>query len=368
MPKYALRYAPLFILALLLIPVNIYLTAGRIQPYSASAPSYYQFSSPFRPGTALYSVAQLSSSDAWAVGGSFALQCEAQDKTRCLAVPVSGSILHYSDNAWVVAGNAQEPLLSVSLDSSHDGWAVGYLGTLVHYDGNNWSTVSGPAHFNQSLFGVAMLSPSDGWAVGNSGSILHYNGKQWTSIASPTQFDLRSIAMPSPQEGWAVGVNGTILHYHNGTWQDNSSPIKNTLNNVAMLSIAEGWAVGEQGSILHYRAEDGSWKQVSSNPKLDQSTNLYGVAMSSVRSGWIIGEQQFLTYTSEAWTVPDTLPTTSVKAPDINFYTLNLYSVTLAPTGEGWAVGSTGNNNGGSGIIVILHYQGGTWSVSLNAS
>ena len=363
MPKYALRYAPLFILALLLIPVDIYFTTGTKQ-YPVS--SYDQLSSPFRPGTALYGVAQLSPGEAWAVGGSFAAQCEAQNKTHCLAVPTGGTILHYSQNAWAVAGNAQEPLLSMSLDSPHDGWAVGYLGTLVHYDGNNWSTVPGPAHFNQSLYGIAMLSPSDGWAVGNSGSILHYDGRQWTPVPSPTAFDLRSIAMPSAQEGWAVGVNGTILHYLNGTWQSSNSSTRNTLNNVSMLSPDEGWAVGEQNTILHYRAEDGIWEPVVSNPHLDRLANLYGVSMSSVRSGWIIGEQRFLTYQSEAWTIVDKLPTISVKDSNVDFSTLNLYSIALSRAGEGWAVGST--SIAGSGIIVILHYQGGTWSVSLNGS
>jgi hypothetical protein len=305
----------------------------------------------------------------------------------------------------VISKCLREPLLGVSLDAPRDGWAVGYLGTFVHYDGNTWSTIPGPAHFNQSLFGIAMLSPMDGWAVGNSGSILHYNGRQWLPVSSPTQFDLRSIAMPSPQEGWAVGVNGTILHYQNGSWRVSRSPTRNTLNNISMLSPDEGWAVGEQDTILHYRAEDGVWEQVYSagraegiggraegiggraqgiggraqgiaptmdgpgaRPAVDPSARLYGVAMSSIRSGWVIGEHQLLTYNSEVWSVPGNLPTFAIKAQSsvVSFDELNLYSIALSHTGEGWAVGST--DTYGSDVIIILHQQSGAWSASLIVS
>ena len=298
MLKYALRYSPLLILALILVPWRIY-TAEHVQQ---SPDLSNQKTSPFQPGSALFSVVMLSPNDVWAAGGSFNALCDAQTKTRCAVAPSIGTILHYSNNTWAVAGNAAQPLLGISLDSPGDGWAVGYSGTFVHYDGRTWSAIPGPPHFNQSVYGVAMLSPSNGWAVGNSGSILHYNGRQWTLVSSPVTFDLRAIAMPSSQEGWAVGVNGTILHYQNGTWSIVHSPTRSTLNSIEMLSTSEGWAVGEQGTILHYRAEDGNWETVYRDPSIDQSANLHGVAMNSVRSGWITGEQHLLTYSSEVWT------------------------------------------------------------------
>src|SRR5436309_8673526 len=223
--KYALRYAPLLILALLLIPLRVY-TAGKGQPNPALL-QHDQGLSPFSPGPALYSVTMLPSGEVWAVGGSFIGKCNAQNATRCFPTPASGIILHYSDSVWVpanVTDPLRAPLLSVSLDSPHDGWAVGWAGTLVHYHSNTWSIAPDSAKFKQNLLGVTMLSPSDGWAVGYSGTILHYDGKRWTRVPSLTTVDLRSIAMPSPQEGWAVGDSGTILHYHNGTWSLASSP------------------------------------------------------------------------------------------------------------------------------------------------
>jgi photosystem II stability/assembly factor-like uncharacterized protein len=360
--KYTLRYAPLLVLALFLIPWRIYTAENAGQ----NLPSPSQVSQLSGSGAALRGVAILSANDVWAVGGTFATQCNAETKTGCSATPISGTILHYSNNAWAVADSAAQPLFSISLDLPSDGWAVGYTGTFVHYDGLTWTAIAGPAGFNQNLFGVDMLSPSNGWAVGNSGSILHYDGRQWTLVSSPVTLDLRAISMPSPQDGWAVGVNGTILHYQNGAWGVAHSPTRNTLNSVSMLSTTEGWAVGEQGTILHYRAEDGNWEGVYRNPSSNQFANLYGVAMNSVRSGWIVGEQQFLTYSEEVWLTRNIaihISSNNAQISGKSLVSLNLYAIAMSRGGEGWAVG--GANSGGLNAIVILHYAGGTWSVSL---
>lgn len=372
--KYALRYAPLLILALLLIPLRIFMVgsvhqAGKALQYAAFPP--YPASSSFNHYTAFYGVTMLSSGDTWAVGGSFSAKPDESRTARPL-LPSSGMILHYASNTWVAANITQPlrvPLLSVSLDSPQDGWAVGLNGTFVHYNGNEWSIVPGPANFNRNLLGVIMLSASDGWAVGYSGSILHYNGKQWTQVPSPTTVDLRSIAMPSAQEGWAVGDSGTILRYHAGTWSIiRPSPTSSTLNRVSMLSTNEGWVVGRQGTVLHYR--DGTWESVHPaayyrSPSTYQSVELFDVVMNSIHSGWIAGGQHFLTYSSEAWIEQGNV-VNSIKgqSPGMTLNSFNMYAIAMSPTGKGWAVGglySYKSDNEG----VILHYQSGKWDISL---
>ena len=215
-----------------------------------------------------------------------------------------------------------------------------------------------------------MLSPSDGWAVGYSGSILHYDGKQWKQVQSPTRVDLHSVAMPSPQEGWAVGDSGTILHYRHGAWSlVTPAPTGNTLNSVSMLSSSEGWAVGTHGTILHYR--DGTWENVHPanyyrNSSVYQSVTFFGIAMNSIRSGWITGgDQRLLTYSSEAWIEPDNRISFSGngKAPQTTLNDLSLYAIAVSPSGEGWAVGSMNSYNKIDNTIAILHYQDGKWNV-----
>jgi len=54
-----------------------------------------------------------------------------------------------------------------------DGWAVGYHGLRMHYDGSNWQQVDVPT-LNNTLNAIQMWSASQGWAVGESGTILRY--------------------------------------------------------------------------------------------------------------------------------------------------------------------------------------------------
>jgi hypothetical protein len=326
--------------------------------------------SPGGISSALYSIAALPDGEAWAVGGSFSAQPASSGTPQGFPVPSSGIILHYSNNTWTparIAGQLQLPLLSVSLDSPHDGWAVGWTGTLVHYDGYAWSTSPGPENLMQSLLGVVMLSSTNGWAVGNSGTILHYGGRRWTLVSSPTKVDLHSVAFPSSAEGWAVGVGGTILHYHQGAWNVVSpSPAGSTLNSVSMLSTDEGWAVGNQNTILHYR--DGTWESVHTSsyyqhPLNSQALIFSGIAMYSIRSGWIVGGTHLLTYSSEAWMEP-----TRTIEPSDALNNLRLFSITMSPTGEGWAVGSINGYNTmpHRPAGVILHYEAGKWVISLD--
>lgn len=49
-----------------------------------------------------------------------------------------------------------------------------------------------------------MLSHDDGWAVGKLGTIIHWDGRSWNNVTSPTTWDLKSVYMTNAAEGWAV--------------------------------------------------------------------------------------------------------------------------------------------------------------------
>jgi photosystem II stability/assembly factor-like uncharacterized protein len=368
MLKYALRYAPLLILALLLVSLRFYMEGNA--GYSGQGKQNPAFLPRSALSLVLYSIVAQPDGDIWAVGGSFSTQPATPGTSGNFPVPSRGIILHYSNNGWSavrVAGQLRLPLLSVSLDSPEDGWAVGWAGTLVHYDGYEWSTRPGLANSNQNLLGVAMLSPTDGWAVGYSGTILHYDGKQWMQVPGPTTVDLHGVAFSSPEEGWAVGDSGTLLHYRNGMWSIVSpAPVSSTLNSLIMLSTNEGWAVGNQGTILHYR--DGIWENVHpasyyQNPTSYPLMDFSGVAMSSIRSGWIAGGQHLLTYSSETWVEPGNVMHSLNEAYPIS--NLSLDAVALSSTGEIWVVGTIANDDPKtySSIGVILHYHTSRWDV-----
>jgi hypothetical protein len=341
MRRYALRYLTLIILFLILLPLHNYLPSWSIKSNETSninvmPQNNLEISpSPFTPGSALYGIAMPSPQEAWAVGGTFKLVSELHDQR---VLPASGLILHYQNGSWLAGASFDEPLLSVSMSSSQDGWAVGYAGQLAHYNGQTWQASQAPT--NAILCSIVMLSVDDGWATGFGGMILHFHDHQWQVVPSPTSADLLSLKMVSAQDGWIVGSNGTILHYSQGQWKTFNSPTDQTLNDVSLLSAHEGWAVGDQGTILHYR--DGVWSLVQwlPGPGYGEET-LLNVAVTSEQTGWIVGKQVMLTYNQEIW---------QVQTPAEAYQTW--YALVMNTPDNGWAVGS---NNG------IYHYQSGIW-------
>jgi photosystem II stability/assembly factor-like uncharacterized protein len=343
MYRYAIRYVPLLLLALLLILMHVLPwlksnTSGSSGPQSG-------FASPWSALT-LYGVALTSAQEGWAVGGTFVSTLLPNGSVQHVQ-PESGTILHYHNGSWVADATLQAPLLSISMPVANDGWAVGYAGQLAHYNGQSWQSLHAP--INAVLHGVSMLSSQDGWAVGFGGVILHWQGQRWLPVASPTREDLLSVSMVSGQEGWAVGAYGTILHYSGGVWQMSSSPTGNTLNSVFTLSAQEAWTVGEQGTILHYR--DGTWETVqwtsTPNPNYPSpgfnAKSLRAIVMTSEHAGWIVGDGYLLHYDHEVW--EDQSSTYSGFSAD---------AIALSSPTEGWTVDSDQG---------IYHYQGGQWQL-----
>ncbi|GHO85672.1 WD40/YVTN/BNR-like repeat-containing protein [Dictyobacter formicarum] len=340
MRRYALRFLPLLVLALLLLLVRSYLNQSSSYTGPSQTPQMPLAYSPFEIGPALYGVAMVSSQDVWAVGGSFKAVSNQRNTLR-MVVPEQGQILHYQDDSWVAYASFPVPLLAISMSSAHDGWAVGYAGQLAHFDGHNWQAER--ASTSATLCSVVMLSEQEGWASGYGGTILHYHDHHWQVVASPTNNDVLSLKMLSTQEGWAVGENGTILHYSQGIWRNFASPTSHTLNDLSMLSADEGWAVGNQGIILHYR--QGIWSPVQMSSPGNDTPALLGVVMNTVHSGWIIGKQSMLTYDREVWQFP---------SASLDGVPPALYALAMHTPNEGWAVGERN---------VIYHYQSGHWKI-----
>jgi len=136
------------------------------------------------------------------------------------AITNSGTFHHYTKGSWIVAQRAKVTsayLSQVSMVSVNDGWvAAGGKDKLYHYDGTSWRPVATP--IDQPLSSIHMIDSSDGWSVGAKGTILHYDGTSWQQQPSPTNKDLNAVKMVSANEGWAVGDAGTMLHYWDGVW------------------------------------------------------------------------------------------------------------------------------------------------------
>ena len=194
------------------------------------------------PGTnALLSVAQVSNSDAWAVG-------------------VAGIILHWNGSEWTeTTSPTSKTLTSVAMASATDGWAVGGFdgAVMLHWDGGAWHEVSIPT--TAELSAVLMVSPSDGWIVGESGTISSAGtavGCGWTV----QRLSLCGLSKVSPTDIWAAGYGGAIVHFDGSKWTQVASPV-NTLQSISMVSDTDGWAVGGGGTIIHW--DGNTWTEIA---------------------------------------------------------------------------------------------------------
>jgi len=124
------------------------------------------------------------------------------------AVGLDG-ILHFDGIIWDKMRS--RVLHNVWGSSSSDVFAVGPRGTILHYDGNDWNSMS--SNTTENLYGVWGSSSSDIFAVGSEGTILHYDGNIWNSMTSNTTKTLYSIWGSSYSDVFAVGSDGTILRY-----------------------------------------------------------------------------------------------------------------------------------------------------------
>ena len=81
---------------------------------------------------------------------------------------------------------------------------------IVSPDGWGWQN---PFPQGNGLLGAWGSSLSDVFAVGYGGTVLHYNGSAWGPMASGTTNQLLGVWGSSPSDVFAVGNWGTILHY-----------------------------------------------------------------------------------------------------------------------------------------------------------
>ncbi|MDY6835720.1 MAG: hypothetical protein SVY53_13060, partial [Chloroflexota bacterium] len=181
----------------------------------------------------LYGVWGSSSTDVFAVGGD-------------------GTILHYDGSDWSGMTSPTSRWFSgVWGSSSTDVFAVGGDGTILHYDGSDWSGMtSGTSDW---LYGVWGSSSTDVFAVGDFGTILHYDGGAWSGMTRPTSRWFSGVWGSSASDVFAMGSDGTILHYDGSDWSGMTSGTSDWLEGVWGSSSSDVFAVGSGGTILHYR-------------------------------------------------------------------------------------------------------------------
>ena len=89
-----------------------------------------------------------------------------------------------------------------------------------------------PLPQGNTFHGIWGSSPSNVFAVGKVGTILHYNGSTWSPIPTGTTKTLTGVWGSSASNVFVVGGNGKILHYNGSNWSPMASGTTTTLNGI----------------------------------------------------------------------------------------------------------------------------------------
>jgi hypothetical protein len=192
-----------------------------------------------RDGT-LKSVAALSETDAWAVGGIV--------RRRHGDEIVSASPLteHWNGERWAVVASPpySGALNDLAIVSQRDVWAVGGdWGFLLRWNGDRWSRM----HMSSiPSAAISALGADDVWVVGGD-EVAHWNGTDWRRATPRRDADLLDVVAISKRDVWAVGTTGKralALHWNGTRWQSHVLKGADHLDTVAGLRPNDVWAGG----------------------------------------------------------------------------------------------------------------------------
>ncbi len=196
--------------------------------------------------------------------------------------------------------------------SKNDIWAVGDLGTILHYDGKAWTSMplldsERRQVGDRPLVGIWGARPDDIWAVGDAGLILHYDGKAWTvNNNGIVSSDLLYVFGTSANDVWALGFDSTILRSDGvhpwrvvNRFEGDPGMHKGILStlltkNTVFRSMGRGrsgdlWIVGKGGTVLRGDATGTTW----SRPITMSSTVTYYGVLADPQGGdgvWLVGD------------------------------------------------------------------------------
>jgi hypothetical protein len=339
----------------------------------------------------LTGIAAVSNIDVWAVGSVIV---HGATPGSMGTAPIDSMVQHWDGSIWnlsklpptspvVAQGPNFERLNGVCAISSKDVWAVGASLTpgptsnkdnlrplVAHWDGTQWLSITPafPSMGANELFAVHGRHSNDVWAVGSyglrgqpkSGLILRYDGISWHKIAAPHVGTgdniLYGVATLSNDDAWAVGavagIQDLILHWDGGHWTvvpRQAIASYPTLKAIIAVARNDIWAVGNatNGGIscplaLHW---DGtSWTEFRTDAGITRGSLVGASAISSdevVAVGAADGPNGtdvalIQLWNGRSWSaLPVPLAPSTYGSPVSQY----VNSVSMLPSGEGWAAG-----------------------------
>lgn len=178
------------------------------------------------------------------------------DAATVYVTDASGQVYHSFENGASGTWNATTPgegsaLRAVDFHADRSGRLVDANQTVFSTtDGSTW-TENGISNADVSLYGVDSDGSDDVWAAAGSGTVLQWNGAEWTSTVVG-EASLRDIEVSAnDQNGYAVGGGASVFAYDGTEWTSDETPTTENLRSVALgTSSTPAIAVGAGGTIL----------------------------------------------------------------------------------------------------------------------
>jgi hypothetical protein len=311
-------------------------------------------------GNALAAIGGSASTDIWAVGAN-------------------GTTLHYNGTAWSTIGpNSGIPLTGVTAGSSSSIWAVGVQGSLLSSSGSAWQV---SMQSGLSFYDVWASSATDVY-VSSLGTVLHYNGSQWTNayVSDADSMDGIWGGGPQPAPVYSIGTNGTLATLSGGTWTEQSigtavyalwgpnttsfytgagGGIIGYLNNGNLSSyflntdnIQSIWgssannvyAATSDGTIYNEKSTSGTWNQMTTPNGTGTLYSIWGSSSSDIyavgANGTVLHNTGTNTWTAQTSGTTVTLRAVWADTPGTGY------------TADAYAVGDAGT---------VQHYNGNKW-------
>ncbi len=159
----------------------------------------------------------------------------------------------FSQSFETVFEDSEIPFLSsISFTDSNSGWAVGWGGTILKYNGDKWVKYKSPTR--NSLNKVYFSNSGIGWIVGDYGTLLNFNNGQWEVFDLETNESLNDIFFID-NHGYLVGTNGFMSHFHNGSWKRFDAKTKQHLYSIQVLNDKTGFLLGWNQTLIRINGD-----------------------------------------------------------------------------------------------------------------
>jgi len=221
--------------------------------------------------------------------------------SQIFAVGESGTVLHFDGTDWSVSAESPNHLFDVWGAGLADVYAVGIAGTVLHYDGTGWSpTGPGGTHDFLDVWGS---SGSDVYVVGTrtgseaEGIIYHFDGATWGEVYRDGNDVRLSSICGLPGMPVFAGGDGVLLESSGPGWKTLERSTNQALASVWASTSDDVYVAGDLSELFHY--DGGVWERAQPGTKPENLNCIRGGSSGDV---YTVGSNGALVrYDGNAW-------------------------------------------------------------------